>query len=240
MTQLVLIRHGQSQWNKQNRFTGWVDVDLTDVGEGQARKAGQLLADIGFQADHAFASYQTRAIRTLWLTLQELGQVYTPQTLDWRLNERHYGALTGLNKDEVKAEYGEDQLKIWRRSFDIAPNKLDKNSDINPCNDRRYGSLSDAQKPLTESLKDTLARVVDCWDQRIAHHIKRDENILIAAHGNSLRALVKHLLSISDADISSLEIPTGNPMVINFDAQYRPQDIGYLDQDRAQPLPELV
>ncbi len=240
MAQLILIRHGQSQWNLENRFTGWVDVNLTADGEAQARKAGQLMKQAGLEIDQAFGSVLTRAVRTLWLSLEELNQVYVPQTLDWRLNERHYGALTGLNKTEVAAEHGEAQLKIWRRSYDTPPQPLAADNPVNPCKDRRYAHLPAEALPATESLKTTLDRVVPYWQQEIFPHVQAGKTVLVAAHGNSLRALVKHLMGISNEEIVKLEIPTGNPMLLNLDAQGTPKAARYLDAERAQPLPEFA
>lgn len=239
MSKLVLIRHGQSQWNLENRFTGWVDVDLTAEGEAQARKAGTLLTAAGVTIDHAYSSLLTRAIRTLWLTLDSGRMVYVPQTLDWRLNERHYGALTGLNKAEVAAQHGEDQLKVWRRSFDIAPPPLAQDAEINPCRDVRYRHLATADLPATESLKDTLTRVIPCWETLIAPRLQAGQTVLIAAHGNSLRALVMHLYTLSPQAILDVEIPTANPLLIDLDAQLRPTGAQYLDASRAERIPVL-
>jgi 2,3-bisphosphoglycerate-dependent phosphoglycerate mutase len=239
MPTLTLIRHGQSQWNLENRFTGWVDVDLTAEGEAQARKAGQLLKETGFTPDLAFSSVLTRAVRTLWLTLEHMGMVYVPQTLDWRLNERHYGALTGLNKAETAAKHGEEQLKIWRRSYDVAPPPLDAADPINPCADRRYANVAASDLPLTESLHTTLQRVIPAWESLIAPQLQVGQDVLIAAHGNSLRALVKHLFNLGDVDILGVEIPTANPLVIELDGDLRPLAARYLDATRAEQIPDI-
>ena len=211
MPTLVLLRHGQSQWNLENRFTGWWDVDLSDKGIDEARAAGRLLKDTGFDFDCCFTSVQTRAIRTLHLVLHELERLWLPVTKDWRLNERHYGGLTGLNKQEMRDKVGDEQVQIWRRSFDIPPPPLEADSPY--CSlrdDRRYAGVD---VPDTESLKDTSARVLPYWDAAIAPRLREGKRILISAHGNSLRALEKHLSNIGDAEIVGLEIPTGEPIV---------------------------
>ncbi len=210
MPQLILIRHGQSQWNLENRFTGWWDVDLTAKGEDEARAAGRLLADMAMLPDVAFTSLQTRAIRTLHLALESAGRVWIPETKDWRLNERHYGGLTGLDKAETTARHGEAQVKIWRRSFDIPPPLLEAGSEFDLASDPRYAGIA---IPSTESLKDTIARVLPYYDSAIVPMLQAGQRVLIAAHGNSLRALVKHLSGISDDEITGLEIPTGQPIV---------------------------
>ncbi len=214
MPRLILVRHGQSQWNLENRFTGWWDVDLTAKGEEEARAAGALLKAKGMLPTVAFTSFQTRAIRTLHLALEAAGRVWIPETKDWRLNERHYGGLTGLDKAETAAKHGEDQVKIWRRSFDIPPPVLEDGSEFDLKTDPRYAGIA---IPSTESLKDTIARVLPYYEAAIAPQLKAGEVVLVAAHGNSLRALVKHLSGISDADITGLEIPTGQPIVYELD-----------------------
>jgi len=214
LPRLILVRHGQSQWNLENRFTGWWDVDLTAKGEEEARAAGALLRAKGMLPTVAFTSLQTRAIRTLHLALEAAGRVWVPETKDWRLNERHYGGLTGLDKAETAAKHGEDQVKIWRRSFDIPPPVLEDGSEFDLKADPRYAGIA---IPSTESLKGTIARVLPYYEAAIAPQLKAGEVVLVAAHGNSLRALVKHLSGISDADITGLEIPTGQPIVYELD-----------------------
>ncbi len=237
MPQLVLIRHGQSQWNLENRFTGWHDVDLTEQGRAEAKKSGALLRELGTTFDCAYTSVLTRAIRTLWIALDEAELMWIPQTTAWELNERHYGALTGLNKAETAEKHGEDQVHIWRRSYDIPPPELDLDSPYHPRADKRYAKISAALLPATESLKSTLDRVLPYWKNEIAPKAREGENIIIAAHGNSLRALCKHLLDISDEDITSLEIPTGNPLLFELDANLAVKSCRYLDKDRAAELP---
>jgi len=214
MSQLVLIRHGQSAWNLENRFTGWWDVGLTPQGEEEARAAGELLAAKGFDFDICFTSMQTRAIKTLHIALEAMGRLWLPVEKHWRLNERHYGGLTGLNKAETIARSGEEQVKIWRRSYDIGPPAMEPGGDYDLANDRRYAGVT---IPTHESLKDTIARVLPYWEERIAPALKQGQRILISAHGNSLRALVKHLSDISDDEIVALEIPTGQPIVYELD-----------------------
>lgn len=214
MPRLILVRHGQSQWNLENRFTGWWDVDLTAKGEEEARAAGALLKAKGMLPTTAFTSLQTRAVRTLHLALEAAGRVWIPETKDWRLNERHYGGLTGLDKAETAAKHGDEQVKIWRRSFDIPPPVLEDGSEFDLKADPRYAGIA---IPSTESLKDTIARVLPYFEAEIAPALKAGEVVLVAAHGNSLRALVKHLSGISDADITGLEIPTGQPIVYELD-----------------------
>ena len=210
MPTLVLVRHGQSAWNLENRFTGWWDVPLTDLGRSEATAAGDLLATRGYDFDRVFTSVQTRAITTANLLLAKMDRLWLPLVKDWRLNERHYGGLTGLDKAETEAEHGEAQVRLWRRSFDVPPPPLAPGSPYDLSGDRRYAGVA---VPATESLKDTIARVLPYWDATIAPALRNGERVLVAAHGNSLRALVKHLSGISDADIASLEIPTGRPMV---------------------------
>lgn len=232
MPQLVLIRHGQSAWNLENRFTGWWDVNLSDQGVAEAQAAGQALAQAGFAFDIAYTSVLTRAIKTLNLALEEMGQLWLPVVKDWRLNERHYGGLTGYNKKEMAAKVGDEQVFIWRRSFDVPPPPLDPGSDYDVSADQRYAGLGAGLVPATESLKDTIARVLPYWQSTIAPDLQAGKRVVIAAHGNSLRALVKHLDGISDDDIPSLEIPTGKPLVYELDDALARKDSYYL-QDKA-------
>ena len=225
LPRLILVRHGQSQWNLENRFTGWWDVDLTAKGEEEARAAGTLLREKGMLPTIAFTSVQTRAIRTLHLALEAAGRVWIPETKDWRLNERHYGGLTGLDKAETAAKHGDDQVKIWRRSFDIPPPVLEDGSAFDLKADPRYAGIA---IPNTESLKDTIARVLPYYEAAITPALRAGETVLIAAHGNSLRALVKHLSGISDDEITGLEIPTGQPIVYELDADLAATDRYYL------------
>jgi 2,3-bisphosphoglycerate-dependent phosphoglycerate mutase len=214
MPRLILIRHGQSQWNLENRFTGWWDVDVTEKGAGEAFAAGELLKAKNMLPTTAFTSLQTRAIKTLHLALEAAGRLWVPEDKDWRLNERHYGGLTGLDKAETVAKHGESQVKVWRRSFDIPPPPLEAVSEFDLASDPRYAGIA---VPNAESLKDTIARVLPCWDDKIAPALRAGHTVLVSAHGNSLRALVKHLSNISDADIADLEIPTGQPIVYELD-----------------------
>ena len=214
MPKLILVRHGQSQWNLENRFTGWWDVDLTEKGVAEATAAGALLRDKGVLPTYAFTSLQTRAIKTLHLALEAAGRLWIPETKDWRLNERHYGGLTGLDKAETAAKHGDEQVKIWRRSFDIPPPVLEAGSEFDLASDPRYAGIA---IPSTESLKLTIERVLPYWESAILPVLASGETVIIAAHGNSLRALVKHLSGISDADITDLEIPTGQPIIYDFD-----------------------
>jgi 2,3-bisphosphoglycerate-dependent phosphoglycerate mutase len=227
LPRLILVRHGQSQWNLENRFTGWWDVDLTPKGEDEARAAGALLKDKGLLPTLAFTSFQTRAIKTLHLALESAGRLWIPEIKDWRLNERHYGGLTGLDKAETAAKHGDDQVKVWRRSFDIPPPVLDAGSEFDLGQDPRYAGIA---IPNTESLKDTIARVLPYYEGTIAPALKAGETVLVAAHGNSLRALVKHLSGISDAEITGLEIPTGQPIVYELDADLAATDRYYLSE----------
>jgi 2,3-bisphosphoglycerate-dependent phosphoglycerate mutase len=236
MPTLVLLRHGQSQWNLENRFTGWVDVDLTAEGEAQARKGGELIAKSGLDIDQAFTSVQTRAIRTCNLALDAAKQSFVPVTKDWRLNERHYGGLTGLNKAETAEKHGVEQVTIWRRSYDIPPPELAPGGEYDFAKDRRYKGAS---LPSTESLATTLVRVLPYWESDIAPHLKAGATVLVAAHGNSLRAIVKHLFQVPDDKIVGVEIPTGNPLVIELDAQLKPTTARYLDESRAEALPQV-
>ncbi len=236
MSKLVLLRHGQSQWNLENRFTGWVDVDLTAEGEAQAKRGGELLKDAGVHFDRAYSSVLTRANRTGEMALAEAGQGDLPLIKDWRLNERHYGGLTGLDKAETAAKHGDEQVKIWRRSYDIPPPPLDAGSEWSFANDPRYAGQA---IPDTESLKTTLDRVQPYWDAEIAPRLKAGETVLIAAHGNSLRAIVKLLFNVPGDQIVEVEIPTGNPLLIDLDADLKPTAARYLDTARATPLPSL-
>jgi 2,3-bisphosphoglycerate-dependent phosphoglycerate mutase len=228
MHTLVLIRHGESQWNRENRFTGWRDVPLSEKGVAEARDAARRLEEGGFQFDAAFTSYLKRAIKTLWIVLEDMDAMWIPVTRDWRLNERHYGALTGLDKAETAARHGEDQVLVWRRSYDIPPPPYAVGDPDNPASDRRYAALSERERPRAESLKDTVARVVPCWEKLIAPRVKAGERLIVAAHGNSLRALVKHLDRIPDQEIVSLNIPTGMPLVYQLDRDLKPMSKRYL------------
>jgi len=221
MYKVVLLRHGESTWNKENRFTGWTDVDLSDKGLEEAKKAGQVLKSEGYKFDIAYTSVLKRAIRTLWITLDELDLMWIPVIRNWRLNERHYGALQGLNKAETAQKFGEDQVKIWRRSYDIQPPELEKNDDRFPGKDPRYSGLKENELPLTECLKDTVARFVPYWENTIAPMVKSGKKVLITAHGNSLRALVKYLDNVSEKDIVELNIPTGIPLVYELDSNLK-------------------
>src|SRR6185295_12809995 len=226
MPKLVLLRHGESTWNRENRFTGWVDVDLSDAGREEARnKAGRVLKAEGYRFDLAFTSVLKRAIRTLWIALDELDQMWLPVSKDWRLNERHYGNLQGLNKAEMAAKFGEKQVLVWRRSYDVPPDPLPASDPRSEANDPRYAGV---RVPATECLKDTVARVVPYWESAIAPSIRSGKRLLVAAHGNSLRALVKHLDNISDADIIPLNIPTGIPLVYELDERLKPVRHDYL------------
>jgi len=227
MPTLVLIRHGQSTWNLENRFTGWWDVDVTEQGVAEARAAGALMAAKGLDFDLTFTSLQTRAIKTLNLALEAMGRLWLPTEKHWRLNERHYGGLTGLDKAETAAKHGEEQVKIWRRSFDVPPPPQEAGSAFDLAADRRYAGID---IPNTESLKDTIARVLPYWDERIAPALRDGNRVLISAHGNSLRALVKHLSNIPDDEITSLEIPTGQPIVYELDADLNATDRYYLSE----------
>lgn len=228
MPTLVLLRHGESVWNKENRFTGWTDVDLSENGREEALNAGRLLKEGGFGFDIAYTSVLKRAIRTCWITLDELDLLWIPVVRHWRLNERHYGALQGLNKAETAAEHGDAQVKIWRRSYDTPPPTLAPDDPRHPSHDPRYRSLSASELPLTESLKDTVARFLPYWENTIAPSIREGQRVLIAAHGNSLRALVKYLDGISDEEIVELNIPTGVPLVYELDDQLKPTSRRYL------------
>lgn len=236
MTRLVLTRHGQSVWNKENRFTGWVDVDLTEAGVAEARRGGELLKAEGFAPSLAFTSVLKRAIRTLNFTLEGLDRLWIPVEKSWRLNERHYGALTGMNKAEVTAEHGAEQVKIWRRSYDTPPPPLPIDDPRHPRFDPRYGALDPDSLPSGESLKLTLERVAPYFKDAIAPRLEAGEDVIISAHGNSLRALVKLMFNVADSDIVGIEIPTGNPLLIELEG-LRPVARRYLDAARAQDLP---
>jgi 2,3-bisphosphoglycerate-dependent phosphoglycerate mutase len=227
MPTLVLIRHGQSTWNLENRFTGWWDVDLTEKGVREARAAGELMAARGLDFDLCFTSLQSRAIKTLNIALESMGRLWLPVEKNWQLNERHYGGLTGLDKAETAAMHGDDQVKIWRRSFDIPPPPMESGSAFDLSIDRRYAGIA---IPDTESLKDTIARVLPYWESRIAPELRDGKRVVISAHGNSLRALVKHLSGISDEEISSLEIPTGQPIVYDLADDLGARDRYYLSE----------
>jgi 2,3-bisphosphoglycerate-dependent phosphoglycerate mutase len=222
MIKLVLLRHGESIWNRENLFTGWTDVDLSDQGKAEAKRAGELLKAEGFTFDIAFTSVLKRAIRTLWIALDELDLMWIPVEHSWRLNERHYGALQGLNKAQTAAQYGDDQVLVWRRSYDIPPPALEKSDSRYPGTDPRYRALSPSELPLTECLKDTVARFLPYWHQAIVPTIQSGQKVIIAAHGNSLRALVKYLDEIADEEIVGLNIPTGVPLVYELDDQLKP------------------
>ena len=241
MKKLVLLRHGESTWNKENRFTGWTDVDLSEQGLAEARRAGQLLKAEGFTFDIAFTSVLKRAIRTLWIALDELDLMWIPVQNSWRLNERHYGALQGLNKAETAAKYGDEQVLIWRRSYDIQPPALTKDDPRYPGSDPRYQDLDLSDLPLTECLKDTVARFLPYWHETIAPTVRSGKRVIIAAHGNSLRALVKYLDNISDDEIVGLNIPTGVPLVYELDAELRPTKSYYLgDPEEIRKAQEAV
>ena len=225
MPKLILLRHGQSEWNLQNRFTGWWDVDVTDKGVEEARAAGRLMRDKGIDPDICFTSLQTRAIKTLHLALEEMDRLWLPEIKDWRLNERHYGGLTGLDKDEMRERHGEEQVHIWRRSFDTPPPELEAGGEYDLSADPRY---ADIEVPTTESLKLTIERVLPYWNETIVPELKSGRVVLISAHGNSLRALVKHLSNIPDDEITSLEIPTGQPIVYELDDQLAEVERYYL------------
>jgi 2,3-bisphosphoglycerate-dependent phosphoglycerate mutase len=233
MHKVVLLRHGESTWNKENRFTGWTDVDLSERGREEAREAGRLLKEGDYVFDIAYTSVLKRAIRTLWIALDVMDVMWLPVTKNWRLNERHYGALQGLNKAETAAKHGEDQVKIWRRSYDIPPPLLTADDPRNPSRDPRYADLNSNEVPLTESLQDTVARFLPYWHETIAPSIRNGKRVLIAAHGNSLRALVKYLDNVSDQDIVELNIPTGIPLVYELDDTLKPIRHYYLGDPEA-------
>jgi len=228
MYKVVLLRHGESTWNKENRFTGWTDVDLSAQGLAEAKKAGEVLKKEGFVFDVAFTSVLKRAIRTLWITLDEMDLMWIPVYNSWRLNERHYGALQGLNKSETAAKFGEEQVLVWRRSYDTPPPALEKDDPRSPVKDPRYKDLNPSEIPLTECLKDTVARFLPYWHETIAPVVRSGKRVIIAAHGNSLRALVKYLDKVSDQEIVGLNIPTGIPLVYELDDSLKPIKHYYL------------
>ena len=230
---LILVRHGQSTWNVENLFTGWHDVDLSDLGRQEARSAGVEIKKAGIVPDVVFTSVLKRAIRTMWTILDELDLMWLPVERSWRLNERHYGALQGLDKAQTVEKHGEAQVKIWRRSYDIPPPPLDSSDARHPVNDRRYSKIDPRVLPASESLKDTLARVLPFWNDRIVAELKAGKNVLVVAHGNSLRAVVKMLDNVSEADITELNIPTGVPLVYELDEQLKPVKSGYLGDPEA-------
>ena len=241
MIKLVLLRHGQSQWNKENRFTGWTDVDLDETGRAEAKSAGVALKEAGYTFDVAFTSVLKRAIRTLWTVMDEMDLMWLPVYRNWRLNERHYGALQGLNKAETAQKFGDDQVKIWRRSYDVPPPALEVSDPRFPGNDRRYADLTNAELPLTECLKDTVARFLPYYHGTIEPEIKAGKRVIIAAHGNSLRALVKYLDNISDEDIIALNIPTGVPLVYELDDNLKVIQHYYLgDQEKIAAAMQAV
>lgn len=241
MKKLVLLRHGESTWNKENRFTGWTDVDLSEKGMTEAHKAGEVLKKEGFVFDIAYTSVLKRAIRTLWMTLDRLDQMWIPVYNSWRLNERHYGALQGLNKSEMASKYGDEQVLIWRRSYDVPPPALEKNDPRSPASDPRYKDLNKKDIPLTECLKDTVVRFLPYWHETIAPIVKSGKRVIIAAHGNSLRALVKYLDNVSDKDIVGLNIPTGLPLVYELDDNLKPIKSYYLgDPEEVKKAMEAV
>jgi 2,3-bisphosphoglycerate-dependent phosphoglycerate mutase len=234
---LVLLRHGQSTWNEQDRFTGWTDVGLSGRGRDEAKEAGRILGEQRCVFDLAYTSVLTRAILTLWLALEQLDRAWIPIVNDWRLNERHYGALQGLNKTETAARYGADQVKIWRRSYDVRPPPLTLDDPRHPSNDPRYAGLPKNALPVAESLKDTIARVLPYWHETIAPSIRSGKQVLIAAHGNTLRALVKYLDNMSDAEVVELNIPTGIPLLYELDRELKPIRHRYLDETSATSGP---
>jgi 2,3-bisphosphoglycerate-dependent phosphoglycerate mutase len=237
LPKLILVRHGQSQWNRENRFTGWTDVDLSDQGRAEARQAGRLIRAQGLAPSAAFTSVLKRAVRTLWLVLEELDAMWLAYRTTWRLNERHYGALQGLDKAETARRYGEEQVRLWRRSYHTRPPLLELNDPRHPRHDPRYQGPDAGGLPAGESLADTLARLMPCWREELAPALRAGREVLIAAHGNSLRAVVKHLEGVADADIPGVEIPTGNPLVYELDPGLAVVSRRYLDPGRAAPLP---
>ncbi|HWQ40077.1 MAG TPA: 2,3-diphosphoglycerate-dependent phosphoglycerate mutase [Burkholderiales bacterium] len=241
MKSIVLLRHGESVWNKENRFTGWTDVDLSERGVEEAREAGRLIRSAGFDFDLAFCSVLKRAIRTLWIVLEELDRMWIPQELSWRLNERHYGALQGLDKAEMARKFGEEQILLWRRSYDVPPPPLERDDPRNPANDLRYRDVPAAELPLTECLKDTVARFLPFWRSRIAPQVAAGRRVIVAAHGNTIRALVKYLDDVSEKDIVALNIPTGIPLVYELHDDLRPIRSFYLgDQEKARAAAAAV
>lgn len=241
MYKVVLVRHGESTWNKENLFTGWTDVDLSEKGAEEAKDAGRVLKEQGYVFDIAYTSVLKRAIRTLWIVMDEMDLMWIPVIRDWRLNERHYGALQGLNKAEMAEKYGEEQVKIWRRSYDTRPPALEKTDPRNPATDPRYKELEAGQIPLTECLKDTVARFLPCWHGVIAPTVRSGKRVILAAHGNSLRALVKYLDNIPDDVIPGLNIPTGMPLVYELDASLKPLRSYYIgDPEKVKQAMDAV
>ncbi|WP_427452432.1 2,3-diphosphoglycerate-dependent phosphoglycerate mutase [Litorimonas sp. WD9-15] len=241
MTKLILVRHGQSQWNLENRFTGFHDIGLTERGVEEAKKAAELITAEGITLDIGFTSFQKRAIKTLWLTLEGIEQMHIPVTKSWLLNERHYGALTGLNKQETRDKHGDEQVHIWRRSFDVPPPQIDMNSEYHPSKDPKYAHIDPSVLPTGESLKMTCARVVPYFNDQIVPHLKAGSNVIISAHGNSLRGILKTIFNVSDDDIPGFEFPTGNPLLIDM----KPGTLEitaarYMDDTRAKDLPEIA
>lgn len=228
MYKIVLLRHGESEWNKENRFTGWTDVDLNETGEAQAQKAGKMLLEKGYAFDVAYTSYLKRAIRTMWLALTEMNLAWIPDNKSWRLNERHYGALQGLNKADTAEKYGEEQVKIWRRSYDTPPPRLEDGDERLPERDPRYAGIPQDEMPRGESLKDTIARVMPYWESEIVPAIRSGKQVLVVAHGNSLRAIVQHLDNLDEATLLELNIPVGQPLVYELDEELRPTAHYYL------------
>lgn len=238
MSYLVLVRHGQSEWNLQNRFTGWVDVGLTAEGTKEAKKAGKLLSKEDITFDIAFTSYQKRAVKTLWLTLEALDQMHIPVTKDWHLNERHYGGLTGLNKQETRDKHGDEQVHIWRRSYDVPPPQIDEDSEFHPIHETKYAGIEPSELPTGESLKITTERVLPYFESQVMPFVRAGTNIIISAHGNSLRALLKKIFDVSDNKIPGFEFPTGNPLLIELeDRTLNVKSARYLDEKRAKDLP---
>ncbi|HEX4781004.1 MAG TPA: 2,3-diphosphoglycerate-dependent phosphoglycerate mutase [Usitatibacter sp.] len=233
MKKIVLLRHGESAWNRENRFTGWKDVDLTPTGVDEARAAGKLLAKEGYDFDFTFTSVLKRAIRTLNIALEEMDRLWLPVEKDWRLNERHYGALQGLDKAETAAKFGEEQVLVWRRSYDVPPPALEPSDERNAARDRRYASLAPGQVPLTECLKDTVERVVPYWKEHIAPRVAGGERILVAAHGNSIRSLIKYFDALADEAIVAVNVPTAIPLVYEMDDSLRPLRSYYLGDPEA-------
>jgi len=233
MYTLVIVRHGESTWNKENRFTGWTDVDLTEKGLIEATQAGKTLKDAGYSFDVAYTSYLKRCIKTMWIILEEMDLMWIPQFNSWRVNERHYGALQGLNKSETTEKFGEEQVHIWRRSFDTPPPELEKTDSRYPGFDKRYKDLNEADLPLTESLKDTIERFLPYWHETIVPSIKGHKKVLLSAHGNTIRALVKHLDNVPESEITELNIPTGVPLVYELDENLKPIKHFYLGDTEA-------
>jgi 2,3-bisphosphoglycerate-dependent phosphoglycerate mutase len=241
MKRLVLLRHGQSLWNKENRFTGWTDVNLSEKGVAEAKKAGQVLKAEGYKFKIAYTSYLTRAIKTLWLALEEMDQMWIPVKKSWRLNEKHYGMLQGLNKAETAEKYGADMVQLWRRSFDVPPQPLEADDERNPKFDPRYAELSATEIPLTESLKEVIERFIPYWESEILPMLKEQDEVLVAAHGNSLRALVMHLKNMSKEDILGFNIPTGIPYIFEFDSDIKlVKDYFLGDPEEVKKLMEQV